>query len=203
MTHKCHPDFFIDTGNKTAIEIVVIEKIGYKMERTKQEILNCATDCISRNIEMDKEFGCIHDAAHYVLEAKHIQQTEYFFRRHRPLSKDILEEVWNEISPQLFNISENLTRIARSKLLQKTILSSSVKGILEPALEEAGLPYTIQYNQKCVILTLEVSPSQNFEAIVKYDKVQESLPHIIQSWKSLAATAALIGSRIRFTSNRL
>lgn len=170
------------------------------MERTKQEILNCATDCISRNIEMDKEFGCIHDAAHYVHEAKYIQQFEYFHRRHSRLAKETLEEVWKEISPELFNIAETLIRAARSKLLQKTILSSSVKGILEPALEEVGLPYTIKYNQKCVILTLEVIPTQNFEAIVKYDKVQESLPHIIQSWKSLAATAALIGARVRFTS---
>ena len=33
------------------------------MEKTKQEILNCATDCIARNVELDKELGFIHDAA--------------------------------------------------------------------------------------------------------------------------------------------
>ena len=170
------------------------------MEKTKQEILNCATDCIARNVELDKELGFIHDAAYYILEAKHIHQTEYIFQRHRPLDRSILDEVWNVIYPQLFEITENLTRIARSKLMQKSILSSSAKGLLEPALQEVGLPYTIQYNPKCVILALEVTPGYNFEAVIKYDKVQESLPHIIQSWKSLAATAGLIGSRVRFTS---
>lgn len=84
-----------------------------------------------------------------------------------------MEKERKEIWPEVEKVMDEQLEKARHKCLEKSIVTTAMRSILEPRMKESGLEYTAKYNRKGVIVRIRINSVRMLEANIKYHQVQE------------------------------
>ena len=130
---------------------------------------------------------------------KRLYQMDRKWSRFHAWSYESTEEVshiWNTIQPELAEFIEGHLKQLRSKKMTKDIKASSAKAVIDAALKEAGLKYRYTGQTHRAKLSVLITKDRCLTVYIAYSKLNEQLPHIIQSLKVIKGELEVLGSSI-------
>lgn len=111
-------------------------------------------------------------------------------------STEEIAHIWDCIMPEMTAFIQATLKFYRHRKLTRDIRSASAKAVIDAAMKEAGLRhrYTGQvYRAKISVL---VSKDRCITLSVAYSKLNEELPHIVQSLLLIKRELDALGDRV-------
>lgn len=122
-----------------------------------------------------------------------------YFRSKRYKALPTLEEQqeeWNRMLPDIERSIDGQMEMARRRILERTIISTSMKAVLEPRLNEAGLEYEVSYHKRSVDIKIRIGTNNLLDVNIKQNDLNASIDGLINTAKALRQLIATAGSNL-------
>lgn len=179
---------------KTGETDIDIEYNGYVVR-----IVSTIKDVLKNEVSSGTDKGEAHYLSLCLDLLKRLFQMDRKWSRFHAWSYESTEEVthiWNTIQPELADFIKGHLKQLRSKKMIKDIKASSAKAVIEAAMKETGLKYRYTGQTHRAKLSVLITKDRCLTIYIAYGKLNERLPHIIDSLKVIKGEMDTLGSSI-------
>ena len=156
-------------------------------------------DVIKNEVSSGNDKGEAHYLSLCLDLLKRFYQMDRKWSRFLAWPYENIEEVthiWNTIQPELAEFIQNHLRQLRNKKMTKDIKSSSAKAVIDAAMKDTGLKYRYTGQTHRAKLSVLITKDRCLTVYIAYSKLNEQLPRIIQSLKSIKHELDSLGKGI-------
>ena len=162
-------------------------------------LINSIKDVIKNEVSSGNDKGEAHYLSLCLDLLKRFYQMDRKWSRFHAWSYESTEEVahiWNTIQPELSEFIQDYLKQLRHKKMTKDIKSSSAKAVIAAAMKDAGLKcrYTGQTHR--AKLSVLITKDRCLTVYLAYSKLNDQLPHVIQSLKNIKHELDTLGNGI-------
>ena len=142
-------------------------------------------DRLSWKIQGQVKHGVLESRDYFVEQASCLAHSYFRYKRCREVPQIQGSAEWEQIWPDIERIMDKQLENGRRKCIEKAVISTSMKAVLEPRLKESGLDYSAKYNKKSVDVRIRVSGTRTLEVNIKYEDLQGTVDSLINTAKAL------------------
>ena len=162
-------------------------------------LINSIKDVIKNEVSSGNDKGEAHYLSLCVDLLKRFYQMDRNWSRFHAWSYESTEEVvhiWNTIQPELSEFIQDYLKQLRHKKMTKDIKSSSAKAVIAAAMKDAGLKYRYTGQTHRAKLSVLITKDRCLTVYLAYSKLNDQLPHVIQSLKNIKHELDTLGNGI-------
>ena len=162
-------------------------------------LINSIKDVIKNEVSSGNDKGEAHYLSLCVDLLKRFYQMDRNWSRFHAWSYESTEEVvhiWNTIQPELSEFIQDYLKELRHKKMTKDIKSSSAKAVIAAAMMDAGLKYRYTGQTHRAKLSVLITKDRCLTVYLAYSKLNDQLPHVIQSLKNIKHELDTLGNGI-------
>ncbi len=162
-------------------------------------LINSIKDVIKNEVSSGNDKGEAHYLSLCVDLLKRFYQMDRNWSRFHAWSYESTEEVvhiWNTIQPELSEFIQDYLKELRHKKMTKDIKSSSAKAVIAAAMKDAGLKYRYTGQTHRAKLSVLITKDRCLTVYLAYSKLNDHLPHVIQSLKNIKHELDTLGNGI-------
>lgn len=162
-------------------------------------LINAIKDMIKNEVSSGNDKGEAHYLSLCLDLLKRFYQMERKWSRFHAWSYESTEEVahiWNTIQPELSEFIQDYLKEVRHKKMTKDIKSSSAKAVIAAAMKDAGLKYRYTGQTHRAKLSVLITKDRCLTVYLAYSKLNDQLPHVIQSLKNIKHELDTLGNGI-------
>lgn len=162
-------------------------------------LINSIKDVIKNEVSSGNDKGEAHYLSLCVDLLKRFYQMDRNWSRFHAWSYESTEEVvhiWNTIQPELSEFIQDYLKQLRHKKMTKDIKSSSAKAVIAAAMKDAGLKYRYTGQTHRAKLSVLITKDRCLTVYLAYSKLNDHLPHVIQSLKNIKHELDTLGNGI-------
>jgi hypothetical protein len=162
-------------------------------------LINSIKDVIKNEVSSGNDKGEAHYLSLCVDLLKRFYQMDRNWSRFHAWSYESTEEVahiWNTIQPELAEFIQDYLKQLRHKKMTKDIKSSSAKAVIAAAMKDAGLKYRYSGQTHRAKLSVLITKDRCLTVYLAYSKLNDQLPHVIQSLKNIKHELDTLGNGI-------
>jgi hypothetical protein len=174
------------------MEFLNNQKMRYSWDECKLYVI----DRLSWKIQGQVKHGVLESRDHFVEQASCLAHSYFRYKRCREVPQIQGSEEWEQIWPDIERIMDKQLENGRRKCIEKAVISTSMKAVLEPRLKESGLDYSAKYNKKSVDVRIKVSGTRTLEVNIKYEDLQGAVDCLINTAKALQTLTHCAGENI-------
>ena len=153
-------------------------------------------DRLSWKIQGQVKHGVLESRDYFVEQASCLAHSYFRYKRCREVPQIQGSAEWEQIWPDIERIMDKQLENGRRKCIEKAVISTSMKAVLEPRLKESGLDYSAEYNKKSVDVRIRVSGTRTLEINIKYEDLQGAVDCLINAAKALQSLTHCAGENI-------
>lgn len=168
------------------------QKMRYSWDECRLYVI----DRMSKKIQGQIKHGVLESRDYFVEQAPCLAHCYFRYRRCREVPQIQGSEEWEQMWPDIERIMDELLEKGRRKCIEKAIISTSMKAVLEPRLKESGLDYSAKYNKKSVDIRIKVSRTRTLEVNIKHEDLHEAVNSLINAAKTLQTLIHCAGENI-------
>ena len=162
-------------------------------------LINAIKDVIKNEVSSGNDKGEAHYLSLCLDLLKRFYQMDRKWSRFHAWSYESTEEVahiWNTIQPELSEFIQDYLKQLRHKKMTKDIKSSSAKAVIAAAMKDAGLKYRYTGQTHRAKLSVLITKDRCLTVYLAYSKLNDQLPHVIQSLKNIKHELDTLGNGI-------
>jgi hypothetical protein len=162
-------------------------------------LINAIKDVIKNEVSSGNDKGEAHYLSLCLDLLKRFYQMDRKWSRFHAWSYESTEEVahiWNTIQPELAEFIQDYLKQLRHKKMTKDIKSSSAKAVIAAAMKDAGLKYRYTGQTHRAKLSVLITKDRCLTVYLAYSKLNDQLPHVIQSLKNIKHELDTLGNGI-------
>lgn len=162
-------------------------------------LINSIKDVIKNEVSSGNDKGEAHYLSLCLDLLKRFYQMDRKWSRFHAWSYESTEEVahiWNTIQPELSEFIQDYLKQLRHKKMTKDIKSSSAKAVIAAAMKNAGLKYRYTGQTHRAKLSVLITKDRCLTVYLAYSKLNDQLPHVIQSLKNIKHELDTLGNGI-------
>ena len=162
-------------------------------------LINSIKDVIKNEVSSGNDKGEAHYLSLCLDLLKRFYQMDRKWSRFHAWSYESTEEVahiWNTIQPELSEFIQDYLKQLRHKKMTKDIKSSSAKAVIAAAMKDAGLKYRYSGQTHRAKLSILITKDRCLTVYLAYSKLNDQLPHVIQSLKNIKHELDTLGNGI-------
>ena len=162
-------------------------------------LINSIKDVIKNEVSSGNDKGEAHYLSLCLDLLKRFYQMDRKWSRFHAWSYESTEEVahiWNTIQPELSEFIQDYLKQLRHKKMTKDIKSSSAKAVIAAAMKDAGLKYRYSGQTHRAKLSVLITKDRCLTVYLAYSKLNDQLPHVIQSLKNIKHELDTLGNGI-------
>jgi hypothetical protein len=162
-------------------------------------LINSIKDVIKNEVSSGNDKGEAHYLSLCLDLLKRFYQMDRKWSRFHAWSYESTEEVahiWNTIQPELSEFIQDYLKQLRHKKMTKDIKSSSAKAVIAAAMKDAGLKYRYTGQTHRAKLSVLITKDRCLTVYLAYSKLNDQLPHVIQSLKNIKHELDTLGNGI-------
>lgn len=162
-------------------------------------LINSIKGVIKNEVSSGNDKGEAHYLSLCLDLLKRFYQMERKWSRFHAWSYESTEEVahiWNTIQPELSEFIQDYLKELRHKKMTKDIKSSSAKAVIAAAMKDAGLKYRYSGQTHRAKLSVLITKDRCLTVYLAYSKLNDQLPHVIQSLKNIKHELDTLGNGI-------
>lgn len=162
-------------------------------------LINSIKDVIKNEVSSGNDKGEAHYLSLCLDLLKRFYQMDRKWSRFHAWSYESTEEVahiWNTIQPVLSEFIQDYLKELRHKKMTKDIKSSSAKAVIAAAMKDAGLKYRYTGQTHRAKLSVLITKDRCLTVYLAYSKLNDQLPHVIQSLKNIKHELDTLGNGI-------
>ena len=162
-------------------------------------LINSIKDVIKNEVSSGNDKGEAHYLSLCLDLLKRFYQMDRNWSRFHAWSYESTEEVahiWNTIQPELSEFIQDYLKQLRHKKMTKDIKSSSAKAVIAAAMKDAGLKYRYTGQTHRAKLSVLITKDRCLTVYLAYSKLNDQLPHVIQSLKNIKHELDTLGNGI-------
>jgi hypothetical protein len=162
-------------------------------------LINSIKDVIKNEVSSGNDKGEAHYLSLCLNLLKRFYQMDRKWSRFHAWSYESTEEVahiWNTIQPELSEFIQDYLKQLRHKKMTKDIKSSSAKAVIAAAMKDAGLKYRYTGQTHRAKLSVLITKDRCLTVYLAYSKLNDQLPHVIQSLKNIKHELDTLGNGI-------
>ena len=162
-------------------------------------LINSIKDVIKNEVSSGNDKGEAHYLSLCLDLLKRFYQMDRKWSRFHAWSYESTEEVahiWNTIQPELSEFIQDYLKQLRHKKMTKDIKSSSAKAVIAAAMKDAGLKYRYSGQTHRAKLSILITTDRCLTVYLAYSKLNDQLPHVIQSLKNIKHELDTLGNSI-------
>ena len=162
-------------------------------------LINAIKDVIKNEVSSGNDKGEAHYLSLCLDLLKRFYQMDRKWSRFHAWSYESTEEVahiWNTIQPELSEFIQDYLKEVRHKKMTKDIKSSSAKAVIATAMKDAGLKYRYTGQTHRAKLSVLITKDRCLTVYLAYSKLNDQLPHVIQSLKNIKHELDTLGNGI-------
>lgn len=162
-------------------------------------LINSIKDVIKNEVSSGNDKGEAHYLSLCLDLLKRFYQMDRKWSRFHAWSYESTEEVahiWNTIQPELSEFIQDYLKQLRHKKMTKDIKSSSAKAVIAAAMKDAGLKYRYSGQTHRAKLSVLITKDRCLTVYLAYSKLNDQLPHVIQSLKNIKYELDTLGNGI-------
>ena len=162
-------------------------------------LINAIKDVIKNEVSSGNDKGEAHYLSLCLDLLKRFYQMDRKWSRFHAWSYESTEEVahiWNTIQPELSEFIQDYLKELRHKKMTKDIKSSSAKAVIAAAMKDAGLKYRYTGQTHRAKLSVLITKDRCLTVYLAYSKLNDQLPHVIQSLKNIKHELDTLGNGI-------
>ena len=162
-------------------------------------LINAIKDVIKNEVSSGNDKGEAHYLSLCLDLLKRFYQMDRKWSRFHAWSYESTEEVahiWNTIQPELSEFIQDYLKQLRHKKMTKDIKSSSAKAVIAAAMKDAGLKYRYSGQTHRAKLSVLITKDRCLTVYLAYSKLNDQLPHVIQSLKNIKHELDTLGNGI-------
>ena len=162
-------------------------------------LINSIKDVIKNEVSSGNDKGEAHYLSLCLDLLKRFYQMDRKWSRFHAWSYESTEEVahiWNTIQPELAEFIQDYLKQLRHKKMTKDIKSSSAKAVIAAAMKDAGLKYRYTGQTHRAKLSVLITKDRCLTVYLAYSKLNDQLPHVIQSLKNIKHELDTLGNGI-------
>ena len=162
-------------------------------------LINSIKDVIKNEVSSGNDKGEAHYLSLCLDLLKRFYQMDRKWSRFHAWSYESTEEVahiWNTIQPELSEFIQDYLKQLRHKKMTKDIKSSSAKAVIDAAMKDAGLKYRYSGHTHRAKLSVLITKDRCLTVYLAYSKLNDQLPHVIQSLKNIKHELDTLGNGI-------
>lgn len=162
-------------------------------------LINSIKDVIKNEVSSGNDKGEAHYLSLCLDLLKRFYQMDRRWSRFHAWSYESTEEVahiWNTIQPELSEFIQDYLKELRHKKMTKDIKSSSAKAVIAAAMKDAGLKYRYTGQTHRAKLSVLITKDRCLTVYLAYSKLNDQLPHVIQSLKNIKHELDTLGNGI-------
>jgi hypothetical protein len=162
-------------------------------------LINSIKDVIKNEVSSGNDKGEAHYLSLCLNLLKRFYQMDRKWSRFHAWSYESTEEVahiWNTIQPELSEFIQDYLKQLRHKKMTKDIKSSSAKAVIAAAMKDAGLKYRYSGQTHRAKLSVLITKDRCLTVYLAYSKLNDQLPHVIQSLKNIKHELDTLGNGI-------
>ena len=162
-------------------------------------LINSIKDVIKNEVSSGNDKGEAHYLSLCVDLLKRFYQMDRTWSRLHAWSYESTEEVahiWNTIQPERSEFIQDYLKQLRHKKMTKDIKSSSAKAVIAAAMKDAGLKYRYSGQTHRAKLSVLITKDRCLTVYLAYSKLNDQLPHVIQSLKNIKNELDTLGNGI-------
>ena len=162
-------------------------------------LINSIKDVIKNEVSSGNDKGEAHYLSLCLDLLKRFYQMDRKWSRFHAWSYESTEEVahiWNTIQPELSEFIQDYLKQLRHKKMTKDIKSSSAKAVIAAAMKDAGLKYRYSGQTHRAKLSVLITKDRCLTVYLAYSKLNDQLPHVIQSLKNIKHELDTLGNSI-------
>lgn len=162
-------------------------------------LINAIKDVIKNEVSSGNDKGEAHYLSLCLDLLKRFYQMDRKWSRFHAWSYESTEEVahiCNTIQPELSEFIQDYLKELRHKKMTKDIKSSSAKAVIAAAMKDAGLKYRYTGQTHRAKLSVLITKDRCLTVYLAYSKLNDQLPHVIQSLKNIRHELDTLGNGI-------
>ena len=162
-------------------------------------LINSIKDVINNEVSSGNDKGEAHYLSLCLDLLKRFYQMDRKWSRFHAWSYESTEEVahiWNTIQPELSEFIQDYLKQLRHKKMTKDIKSSSAKAVIAAAMKDAELKYRYSGQTHRAKLSVLITKDRCLTVYLAYSKLNDQLPHVIQSLKNIKHELDTLGNGI-------
>ena len=159
-----------------SIKGVIKNEVSSGNDKGEAHYLSLCLDLLKRFYQMDRKWSRFH--------AWSYESTEE------------VAHIWNTIQPELSEFIQDYLKELRHKKMTKDIKSSSAKAVIAAAMKDAGLKYRYSGQTHRAKLSILITKDRCLTVYLAYSKLNDQLPHVIQSLKNIKHELDTLGNGI-------
>ena len=159
-----------------SIKGVIKNEVSSGNDKGEAHYLSLCLDLLKRFYQMDRKWSRFH--------AWSYESTEE------------VAHIWNTIQPELSEFIQDYLKELRHKKMTKDIKSSSAKAVIAAAMKDAGLKYRYSGQTHRAKLSVLITKDRCLTVYLAYSKLNDQLPHVIQSLKNIKHELDTLGNGI-------
>ena len=174
------------------MEFLNNQKMRYSWDECKLYVI----DRLSWKIQGQVKHGVLESRDYFVEQASCIAHSYFRYKRCREVPQIQGSAEWEQIWPDIERIMDKQLENGRRKCIEKAVISTSMKAVLEPRLKESGIDYTAKYNKKSVDIRIKVSRTKILEVNIKHEDLNKSVDRLINATRALQELIEIAGNNL-------
>lgn len=132
----------------------------------------------------------------YIQQAKGLHIGFFKYGGRKLLAEIDMDNEFEHMREMIEQALDGLLTPARKKSLQKNIIITSMRSLVEIPLKESGLEFLTKYNNKSADVKIRIGKSRWLEVNMKYDNISESVDKLIAAAQAMQELVLTAGNNI-------